>query len=119
MGLAAFWFLYLGSLGILYPFFSLYLSANAGLTATEVGLVVTMSPLIALLAPTAWGRSADRSPSRVRVLAWATLGAAGSTAVLARVSGFWPLLFGSALLALFATGVLPLIVSVTLGALGE
>ena len=61
--LSVYWFLYLGALGILLPFFSLYLSDNAGLTGTEVGIVVTMSPLVAMVAPTTWGRIADRSRS--------------------------------------------------------
>jgi MFS transporter, PPP family, 3-phenylpropionic acid transporter len=119
MALSAFWFLYLGALGILLPFFSLYLSANAGLTATEVGIVMTMSPLVALVAPTAWGQIADRSRSRVRVLASATLGTAACTAALAWLAGFWQLLFGAAVLAVFSTGVMPLIISATLASLGE
>lgn len=122
MGLPAlsiYWFLYLGALGILFPFFSLYLSDNAGLSATQVGAVVTMSPLLALVAPTAWGQIADRSRSRVRVLALATLGAAVFTAALVAQRGFVPLLAGAAALAAFSTGVVPLIVSVTLGALGD
>jgi MFS transporter, PPP family, 3-phenylpropionic acid transporter len=119
MALSAFWFLYLGALGILFPFFSLYLSGNAGLTATEVGIVVTMSPLVALVAPTAWGQIADRSRSRVRVLASATLGTAACTAALAWLAGFWQLLLGAAALAVFSTGVVPLIISATLASLGE
>src|SRR6266545_8020190 len=119
VALSLFWFLYLGALGILLPFFSLYLSEAAGLTATEVGVVVTMSPLVALLAPTVWGQIADRSGARVRVLAAATLGVAATTVVLGFLEGFWPIVTGAALLAAFSTGVIPLVVSVTLAALGE
>ena len=117
--LSLYWFLYLGALGVLLPFFSLYLSDNAGLNATEVGAVVTMSPLVALIAPTAWGRLADRSGSPMRVLAAATLGAAVFTAMFPWLEGFWLLAAGAAALALFATGVIPLVISVTLAALGE
>jgi PPP family 3-phenylpropionic acid transporter len=119
VGLSVFWFLYLGAFGIFLPFFSLYLSDNAGLTGTEVGVVVTMSPLAAFVAPTVWGRIADRSPSRARVLGLAALGTAVLTAALAALEGFWPLAVGAAALALFATGVMPLAVSVTLAELGE
>lgn len=117
--LSVFWFLYLASLGLLLPFFGLYLSDNAGLTGTEVGIVVTMSPLAALVAPPAWGRLADRSRSRVRVLAFVTLGVAATTTVFAWLEGFWQLAAGAFLVALFATGVIPLVISVTLAALGE
>ncbi len=119
MALSVFWLLYLGAFGIFLPFFSLYLSDNAGLGGTEVGVVVTMSPLVALVAPTLWGRIADRSPSRVRVLGLAALGTAVLTAVLGVLEGFWQLALGAALLAMFSTGVMPLAVSVTLAELGD
>jgi PPP family 3-phenylpropionic acid transporter len=78
-----------------------------------------MSPLVALFAPTLWGRLADRSGARVRVLAVAIGGAALATAAISLLEGYWPLLAGSVVLAVFSTGVIPLLVSVTLAALGE
>src|SRR5262249_56354724 len=81
--------------------------------------VVAMSPLVALVAPTAWGRIADHSGSPPRVLAVATLGSAVCTASFAWLDGFWLLTAGAAALALFATGVIPIAVSVTLASLGE
>lgn len=117
--LSVYWFLYLGALGILLPFFSLYLSDTAGLNGTQVGIVVTTAPLVALVAPTAWGRFADRSRSPVRVLAAATLGVALCTAIFAVLSGFWALVAGAIVLAVFSTGVIPLVISATLAALGE
>jgi MFS transporter, PPP family, 3-phenylpropionic acid transporter len=117
--LSLYWFLYLAAFGILLPFFSLYLSDNAGLSGTEVGVVVTMSPLVALFAPTGWGRIADRSGSPTRVLAVATLGVAIFTAAFVWLDGFWLLAAGAAALALFTTGVIPLLISVTLLNLGE
>ena len=117
--LSLFWFLYLGALGILLPFLALYLGDNAGLTGTETGVVVTMAPLVALVAPTLWGRIADRSRSPVRVLAVATLGVALFLAVFAMLAGFWALVAGAVALAVFSTGVIPLVISATLAALGE
>lgn len=119
VALSAVWFLYFASLGILYPFFSLYLSESAGLSATQVGTVVTMSPLVALFAPTLWGRLADRSGARTRVLVAVIAGSALSSLVIAALQGYPALLAGSALLALFSTGVIPLLVSVTLAGLGD
>ena len=40
------WFFCLGGLGIFFPYFSLYLRENAGLTGTQVGVVLTMVPLV-------------------------------------------------------------------------
>ena len=117
--LSLYWFLYLGALGILVPFFSLYLSEDAGLGGTEVGIVVTMAPLVALVAPSAWGRLADRSRSRVRVLAAATLGVALFLAIFAVLGGFWALVAGAVAMAVFTTAVIPLVISATLAALGD
>ncbi len=117
--LSCVWFLYFGGLGILFPFFSLYLRESAGLTATEVGTVVTMSPIVALFAPTLWGRFADRTRSRVRVVGTAIAGASCATVGLSLLDGYRALLVGSVALAAFSTAIVPLLVSVTLAALGE
>ena len=117
--LSLYWFLYLGALGILIPFFGLYLVEGAGLSATEVGTVLATSPLVALVAPTFWGQIADRSSSRTRVLVFATLGVAASCALYGLLDGFWPLVAGNMVLAAFGTGVIPLVVSTTLAALGD
>jgi PPP family 3-phenylpropionic acid transporter len=117
--LSLYWFLYLGAYGMLLPYFSLYLSDNAGLSGTEVGMVVTMAPLVALVAPTVWGRIADRSRSRVRVMAIATFGVALVAALFAALSGFWGLVAGAIALAVFTTGLFPLVIAATLAALGE
>ena len=117
--LALYWFLYFAALGIFLPFFGLYLSETAGLSATEVGTVVTMSPLVALVGPAAWGHVADRSTSRVRVLTIATVGAAATCAALGALSGFWQLAAGAAAFAAFSSAVIPLTVSITLAALGD
>lgn len=117
--LGAFWFLYFAAGGLIFPFYGLYLSAEAGLSATEVGIVVTMTPLVGLVAPTVWGRFADRSARRSRILATAVSGVAVMTMLLSLLSGAYALALGTAALAAFSTGVLPLGVSASLAALGE
>ena len=47
--LTLYWFTYFGSLGIFYPYFTLYLRENAGLTGTQVGFVLAISPLIGMI----------------------------------------------------------------------
>ena len=74
--LTLFWFAYFGSLGVFYPYFALYLRENAGLTGTQVGMVLAISPLIGMIAQPLWGQVADRTGARTRVLAFLTLGTA-------------------------------------------
>jgi PPP family 3-phenylpropionic acid transporter len=117
--LAAFWFLYLGGLGIFFPFFSLYLRENAGLSGTQVGLVIAMIPAVGIVAQPLWGHLADRRGARARVLALLALGAAAGHGVLYRAQGFPALLLSTVFLASFATAVIPQTVAVSLAALRD
>lgn len=104
----------LGGLGIWFPFFSLYLGENAGLTGTQVGLVLATVPLMGIVAQPFWGQVADLSGSRTRVLfaiaACASLGYLG----IGRAQGFWQLVLATAVLAFFSSALIPSAVSVTL-----
>ena len=85
--LTLFWFTYMASLGIYFPYFSLYLRENAGLSGTQLGLVLAVPPLIGMVAQPFWGQVADRTGARSRVLALLSLGtAAGYLALFAAYS---------------------------------
>ena len=104
----------LGGLGIWFPYYSLYLRENAGLSGTQVGWVLAMIPLAGIAAQPFWGQLADRTGSRTRVLA-----AIGCAAVVGYMGvylarGFGALLVTTALLAFFASALIPTCVSVTL-----
>lgn len=116
--LALFWFLYLGGQGVFFPYYSLYLKENAGLSGTEVGAVLAVIPSVEILAQTFWGQVADRSGARSRVLALLAFGASVGYVFLGLARGFAAILLATAALAIFATAVIPMTVSVTLGALG-
>jgi PPP family 3-phenylpropionic acid transporter len=107
------WFFCLGGLGIFFPFFSLYLRENAGLSGSQVGVVLAVLPLVGTLAQPMWGQLADRTGSRARVLVLLSFGAAGGYLALGLASGFGALLLATALLALFSTAVIPAAMSVT------
>ena len=59
--LAVFWFLFFGGLGVFYPFYTLYLHENAGLSGTEVGAILAVMPLVGMVAQPFWGQLADRT----------------------------------------------------------
>ena len=52
------WFFCLGGIGIFFPFYSLYLRENAGLSGSQMGLVLSMLPLVGTLAQPFWGQLA-------------------------------------------------------------
>jgi PPP family 3-phenylpropionic acid transporter len=76
--LTLFWFIYFGSLGIFFPYFSLYLRENAGLSGTQLGAILAISPLVGMIAQPLWGHVADRTGARSRVLAFLAMAALAS-----------------------------------------
>ncbi len=117
--LSAFWFLYLGGLGMFFPYYSRYLHETAGLSGTQVGWVLSAIPLVGMLAQPFWGQVADRTGARTRVLAGVAFGAAAGQLLLFRAASFPEILLATVALALSATAVLPQAVAVSLAALPE
>jgi MFS transporter, PPP family, 3-phenylpropionic acid transporter len=117
--LTLFWFVYFGSLGIFFPYFSLYLRENAGLSGTEVGLVLAISPFIGMLAQPLWGQVADRTGARGRTLAFLTLGTAFGYLGLGAAESFRSIVLATAGLALVGTAVFPMMTSVSLAILRD
>ena len=117
--LTLFWFTYFGSLGIFYPYFTLYLRENAGLTGTQVGFVLAISPLIGMIAQPLWGQVADRTGARTRVLAFLTLGTALGYLCLGYAQDFWSIIIATSGLAVVGTAVFPLMISVSLAILRD
>ncbi|MBI2179555.1 MAG: MFS transporter [Deltaproteobacteria bacterium] len=115
--LTLFWFIYFGSLGIFFPYFSLYLRENAGLSGTELGAILAIPPLVGMIAQPIWGQVADRTGARGRILALLTLGTALGYLGLGFVQGFWPIVAAMIVLALLGTAVFPILTSVSFGIL--
>jgi len=75
--LAGFYFFYFAYLGTFAPFFSLYLD-GVGMSAVEIGVLMSLPGLSRIVAPQLWGWLADRGASRLRVARLA--GVAGTIA---------------------------------------
>ena len=108
------WFFILGGLGTFFPFYSLYLKDNLGLSGGQVGVVLAVLPLVGMLAQPLWGQLADVTGSRRRVVIALALGAGCGYAALSLGGGFVSMLLLTALLAAFSTPLIPTTVSVTL-----
>jgi PPP family 3-phenylpropionic acid transporter len=108
------WFFVLGGIGTFFPFYSLYLRENVGLTGSQVGAVLAVLPLMGLLAQPLWGQIADVTGSRTRVLVALALCSGCGYAALSLGGGFGSMLLLTALVACFATPLIPTAVAVTL-----
>jgi MFS transporter, PPP family, 3-phenylpropionic acid transporter len=117
--LTLFWFVYMGSVGIVLPYYSLYLKENAGLSGTELGWVLAILPLVSIVVQPFWGQVADRTGARSRIVAFLSIGSALGYLALAAATGFWAILLATAALAFFGTAVLPITVSVSLAILRD
>jgi PPP family 3-phenylpropionic acid transporter len=115
--LSVYWFFVVGALGVFFPYFTLYLKENAGLTGGQTGMVFSVVPLVGMFAQPLWGHVADRTGWRTRLLAALALGASTGYAGLTLPGSFAGLLAATALLALFSTSLIPMGVSVSLAAL--
>ena len=114
---ALFWFLLLAPLGLLLPYFALYLSDCAGLDGTAIGTVFAVVPLVGLIAQPSWGLAADRSGRRVAVLAALNAGSALGYLALWWAESFTAILLATAITAVFTRALLPIALSVSLPAL--
>jgi MFS transporter, PPP family, 3-phenylpropionic acid transporter len=117
--LTLFWFTYMGSLGIFFPYFSLYLRENAGLSGTQLGIVLAVPPLIGMVAQPFWGQVADRTGARSRVLAFLSLGSAAGYLALGRARDFEAIVLATAALSLMGTALFPMMMSVSLAILRD
>lgn len=116
--LAGFYFFYFAYIGTFAPFFSLYLK-TAGMSAVEIGILMSLPQLTRIVAPHLWGWLADRSSGRLRVARMT--GLAGTLAWLGTFAGTGFALLFLVLLAMtfFWSAALPLLEATTLSHLGE
>ncbi|MEE3326073.1 MAG: MFS transporter [Myxococcota bacterium] len=112
--LAALWWFIFSGLGLYFPYYSLYLRENIGLSASQVGLIVATVPLMGMLAQPLWGRLGDRTGARSRILALIALGASLGYLCLAWPTGFSGYLAATACLAFFGSALGPMAVSTSL-----
>ena len=117
--IALFWFFYFAGLGIFFPYYGLYLRENAGLGGTQVGLVLSVGPLVGVFSQPIWGQIADRTGRRTAVLTLLTIGTALGSLAIGAATGFAGLLLATAFLSLFANALLSISMSIAFGALRD
>jgi PPP family 3-phenylpropionic acid transporter len=79
--LSGFYFFYFGSIGVLVPYWSLYLQ-DSGFSAKEIGELTAILLATRIVAPYLWGWLADHIGHRIRIVRTASLIAAVSFSAL-------------------------------------
>jgi PPP family 3-phenylpropionic acid transporter len=75
LSFASFFFAYYGYIGLLSPYASLYFD-DKGMTAPQIGVLMSLMQIMRIFGPNLWGWVADRSQQRVIVLRLTALAAA-------------------------------------------
>jgi len=111
--LSLYYLLVYAAIGVSLPFFPQYLK-SLGLTGTEVGLLLAVSPALSLVAPPFWGQLADRT-GRPGVILLAVTGAScGTFALFLVVQSFAAVLAVFLVYGCFAAAISTVIDSMTL-----
>ncbi|MDJ0785521.1 MAG: MFS transporter [Myxococcota bacterium] len=115
--LASFWLLWMGGMGLVFPFQSLYFKENAGLTGFELGLVLAIRPLLGMIFQPIWGQVSDRTGRRSLMLGLLCLGAALGLSLIPLAGGLLPLMGVIGLTAAFGASVMSVGSAVSMAAL--
>lgn len=114
----ALYFIMFAGFGILFPFLNVYYK-SIGLNGTQIGLINTLGPLIAIFAGPMWGLLCDRLGRFRLLLGIVILGSILFGLSLSLVTTFSAILGVAAVFNLFNCAVQPLVDSYNLTILGE
>ena len=116
--LSAWYFFYFAYIGAFAPYFTLYLQSLA-FSAWDIGILMSVGPVMRALAPAFWGALSDRSGRRVPVVRFSALATAFAFLMFFFAKSFWGVLAGIGLSFFFWTAAHPLVEALTLDHLRE
>ncbi|MBT8118268.1 MAG: MFS transporter [Gammaproteobacteria bacterium] len=116
--LSGFYFFYFASLGVLVPYWSLYLK-SLGFSSLAIGALVAILPATKLVAPYIWGWLADHTRRSMLIIRVSSLLALVSFSLVFISQELWWLSFAMLLFSFFWNATLPQFEAMTLNHLGE
>ncbi|HEU0187445.1 MAG TPA: MFS transporter [Gallionellaceae bacterium] len=116
--IAGFYFFYFAFVGMFSPYWSLYLK-SLGFDAVQIGILMSVQPVMRMLAPALWGWLADHTGKRLLVVQLAAASSALSYLGVFFASQFYSLLLVMALMSFFWSASMPLVEATTLTFLGK
>ncbi|MDH2915526.1 MAG: MFS transporter [Gallionella sp.] len=116
--IAGFYFFYYAFVGMFSPYWSLYLQ-SIHFTPIEIAILMSIQPVMRMIAPNIWGWLADHTGERLLVVqVAATLSAVFYFGVFLTTS-FWGLFLVLTLMGFFWSASMPLVEATTLSYLGK
>lgn len=116
--LSGFYFFYFASLGVLIPYWSLYLK-SLGFSSLAIGALVAILPATKLIAPYIWGWLADHTRRSMLIIRVSSLLALVSFSLVFVSQQLWWLAFAMLLFSFFWNATLPQFEAMTLNHLGD
>lgn len=116
--IAGFYFFYFAFVGMFSPYWSLYLQ-SIHFDAVEIGILMSVQPVMRMLAPALWGWLADRLGNRLLVVRLAAFSSAVCYLGVFSATAFYPMLLVLALMGFFWSASMPLVEATTLTFLGK
>lgn len=117
IGKGLYFFLF-AAVGILVPFLNVYYK-SIGLSGTQIGMISTIGPLIAIFSGPAWGMLADRLGKMRLLLACVVVGAAVTALGMRFATTLGAILLIVAAFSVFSSALIPLVDSYNIMLLGE
>ena len=111
--LSAWYFFYFAYIGAFAPYFTLYLQ-SLGFSAWDIGILMSVGPVMRALAPAFWGALSDRSGRRVPIVRFSAVATALAFLGFFFVEGFWGVMAVIGLSFFFWTAAHPLVEALTL-----
>jgi PPP family 3-phenylpropionic acid transporter len=112
--LSAIYFLYYFGYGCLYPFLAIYLQDYRHFNGTQVGMLMSISPIVMIFAQSLWGMLCDYTQKSRQLLSMAMVLTAATGLVTWFVHGYFPLIALFVVLAFFQSAIVPIIDSITI-----
>jgi len=116
--IAGFYFFYFAFVGMFAPYWSLYLK-SIQFDAIQIGVLLSVQPVMRMIAPGLWGWLADRTGNRLFVVQLAALGSVLCYLGVFFTTQFWGMLLVLAAMSFFWSASMPLVEATTLSYLGE
>ncbi|MES1982239.1 MAG: MFS transporter [Pseudomonadota bacterium] len=116
--IAGFYFFYFAFVGMFAPYWSLYLK-GLHFSAVEISILLSVQPIMRMIAPTIWGWLADRSGRRLLVVQLSALAGAMCYLGVFFTVQFYGMLLTLTLLSFFWSAAMPLVEATTLSYLGK